>query len=434
MALVRLLLFCRFLLSAFIAAYAASATSQVIHFPGMELTRIPAQFRYPMYLTAPAGDSRLFVVEKEGRVQVVQRDGTKAEFLNIAGLVNSEGERGLLGLAFDPNFASNRHFYVDYIDATTRNTTIARYTVSATNPNLVDPASARVVFTVPQPQSGSGNRSHKAGWVGFRPGEPNNLYIATGDGGTKNTAQNLSDNLGKILRIDIRQDEFPGEDRNYGIPSRNPFVGRNGNDEIWAYGFRNPYRASFDQVTGRFFVADVGEGQREEVDLGVAGGNYGWPIWEGTAGNPPKPPDNVDPIFEYPHTTTARAAVIGGYVYRGGAISALEGKYIFGDFVRGNVSALEYDGSPVTEGEVLTLITDLGAYSINSFGQDGFGALYLTTWGGAAPIYRIAAAVPEPSTYALLVAGLTLLFGARLRRRIVIRPSGSSNGSDIAYH
>jgi glucose/arabinose dehydrogenase len=289
----------------------------------LETRLVASGFSQPLFVGAPAGDARLFIVEKGGRILVRQPDGPVSTFLNIgssgANLIDTSGERGLLGLAFDPNFARPGSpgfgaFYVNYVDRTSLNTVVARYQVSAGNPNLANASSRQTVITVPQP---SGLDNHKAGWIGFRPGEPDNLYVATGDGGSgndpANRAQNPSDNLGKMLRINVRGDDFAADaNRNYSIPSTNPFVGRAGNGEIWAYGLRNPYRNSFDRRTGDLWIADVGQNTREEIDFEPAsfagGANYGWRLREGTIATPtgsppvggPRPADNVDPVVPLP--------------------------------------------------------------------------------------------------------------------------------------
>ncbi|MDB6149328.1 MAG: hypothetical protein JWQ44_776 [Chthoniobacter sp.] len=390
----------------------------------LSLGLVSGGFNQPVFATAPAGDSRLFVVEKGGTIDIVQNGAVlPTPFLNISGILNASGERGLLGLAFDPAYATNGRFYVNYIDATTLNTVVARYQVSPTNPNLANPASAQTIITIAQP---AGRSNHKAGWIDFRPGEPGNLYIATGDGGAsndpENRAQNLNDNLGKILRIDVS-----GSTAGYSIPAGNPFAGTTaGNDEIWAYGLRNPFRNSFDRANGNFYIADVGQDTREEIDFALgtsAGGlNFGWRAREGSGDNPgvgdAAPANAVGPIFDYLHSAqpSGAASITGGYVYRGTAIPGLQGTYFFGDFLSGQINSFTYDGLSLTNFQNRTPQLDpsgtrLGGSVLASFGQDATGELYVVDISGE--LYKI---IPEPSS-ALLLASGGLLACARQRRR-----------------
>jgi glucose/arabinose dehydrogenase len=355
----------------------------------LDTVLVGSGFDQPVALTAPAGDSRLFIVEKAGRIQVMA-NGASSTYLDISAQVDAEGERGLLGLAFDPNFAANGRFYVNYIDK----------------------------FSITQP---AGLSNHKAGWIGFRPGDGGNLYIATGDGGggndPNNNAQNLSSNLGKMLRI------TPQAGGGYTVPADNPFVGAAGNDEIWAYGLRNPYRNSFDRASGDFWIADVGQGLREELDFeaaGTAGGrNYGWRAREGSIDNPnvsdPAPANAIDPLFDYAHGAMG-GTVIGGYVYRGEGEAGLDGTYFFGDFNSGKIFSLRETGGAVGSfmDRTAELGTPFGGFTLSAFGEDGAGNLYVMGLDGN--VYRFAAAVPEPATWASLGLGLGLL-GWRLRRR-----------------
>lgn len=389
----------------------------------LDLTLFASGFDTPVYLTAPAGDPRLFVVEKAGRIMVVD-GGVTSTYLDIRSLVNNAGERGLVGLAFDPNFATNGRLFVDYIDnSTNRNTVVAMYTAASASAGSVDPTTAKTILTVEQP---AGSTIHKAGWIGFRPGEPGNLYIATGDGGPGaddplNNAQRLTNNLGAILRV------TPQAGGGYTVPTSNPFVGVFGNDEIWAYGLRNPYRNSFDRMSGDFWIADVGQGLREEVNFeagSFAGGaNYGWRVREGSIGNPnvsdPVPAGAVDPFFEYAHDGSGKA-IIGGYVYRGGAVPGLDGTYFFGDFVTGEIFSGRKDGASFIE--FMTHTSPFDVFGLSSFGEDGFGGLYAVGLNGE--IYQIAAGVPEPSTYALMAVGLALL--AVMARRRAIHATAAS--------
>jgi glucose/arabinose dehydrogenase len=368
-------------------------------------TQIGSGYTQPVFLTAPVGDSRLFVVEKGGLVKV-QQGGSVSTWLDISTQVDTTGERGLLGLAFDPNFTSNGRFYVDYIDKTTLNTVVASYTVNGSG--AVDMGSAKTILTVAQP---AGRSNHKAGWIGFNAADPGHLYIATGDGGSSNdpdnNAQNLNSNLGKLLRV------TPGANGGYTVPTDNPFVGVAGNDEIWAYGLRNPYRNSFDRQTGDLWIGDVGQGAREEVNFASAaaglgrGANYGWRVREGTIATPgisdPTPPNLTEPLFDYGRDVGG--TVIGGYVYRG-ADASLNGKYVFGDYVTGDIWS--YSGGTRTE-----LDSPFAGFQLTSFGEGGDGSLYAVGIDGN--IYLLAAAVPEPTSALLLALGLAA--GGLLTRR-----------------
>jgi glucose/arabinose dehydrogenase len=399
-----------------------------------------AGFSTPLFLTAPAGDPRLFVVEKGGAIKV-RSGGVWSTFLDIGPAVNSDGERGLLGLAFDPGFATNGYFYVYYNDrTTTRNSVVTRYQVSATDPDRGDLATAHRILTIAQQAPEAEHRTHKAGWIGFRPGEPDHLYIASGDGGPgndpSNNAQTLGTQLGKILRVDIRNDAFPAEQMvNYAIPAGNPFAGGAPDDDaVWAYGLRNPFRNSFDRQTGDLWIADVGQNAREELDFeaapGAGGRNYGWRVFEGTILTPgvgdPAIVGTTAPIFEYPHSgaDSLGSSIIGGYVYRGGAVQGLDGTYFFGDNVSGRIFSLR-----LVNGQVVGLTertaefgVPFAARELTSFGEDGFGGLYVMGLNGE--VFLIAAGVPEPSTYALLALGLLGVVAVARRRTGAHRSAG----------
>ncbi|MEO6279462.1 PQQ-dependent sugar dehydrogenase [Roseateles sp.] len=370
-------------------------------------TLIGSAFEQPVFLASTASDSRLFVVEKTGRVKVLGSSDPTA-WLDLSTQVNTDGERGLLGLAFDPNFSTNQRIYVDYIDKTTLATVVASYTLGANG--KPDTSTAKTIISIDQV---GGFSNHKAGWIGFSSADPGNLYIATGDGGSANdpngNAQNLNSNLGKLLRI------TPNAAGSYTVPTDNPFVGVAGNDEIWAYGLRNPYRNSFDRATGDLWIADVGQGAREEVDFAAAasglgrGANYGWRLREGTIATPgvggAKPADNVDPLYDYGRDLGG--SIIGGYVYRGGADASLQGKYIFGDYLSGSIWAL-------SGGTATALVSPFGPGELTSFGEGSDGALYALGINGS--VYLLAAAVPEPAPAALLAVGLMAYSLIRRRR------------------
>ena len=401
-----------------ILAIAALVAGTAVSGPvgALQSTLLPQSFDTPVFLTAPAGDARLFVVEKAGRIQLID-NGVVSTYLDLSGQVNSAGERGLLGLAFDPDFGNNHRFYVNYID-TSFNTVVSAFTAPSAGAASVDIATGQTVLSIAQP---AGRDNHKAGWIGFRPTDPGRLYVATGDGGSgddpDNLAQDLNSNLGKILRV------TPSAGGGYSVPQDNPFVGVAGNDEIWAYGLRNPYRNSFDRLSGDFWIADVGQNAREEVNLelnGAAGGaNYGWRAREGSVDNPAVPDASpagaLDPFFEYAHGTFGQS-VIGGYVYRGSAEPGLDGSYFFGDFVSGRIFTLRADAGGVIDVTERTaeLGTPFGAFELSSFGEDGLGNLYAMGVNGQ--VVLIAAAVPEPSTWAMLLAG-TVLLGTLAARR-----------------
>jgi len=390
-------------------------------------------FNRPVFLTAPIGDPRLFVVERSGTIKIVENGAVSGKFLDISGQVTSDsGERGLLGLAFDPNYTTNHRFYVDYIDNTSaHNTIIASYVA---NGNAANPSSQRTILTIPQ----TTESNHKAGWIGFRPGEANNLYIATGDGGGSNdqfhNGQNQQSLLGKILRIDVNQ---PANGPPYTIPAGNASGGA---PEIWASGVRNPYRNSFDRANGNFYIADVGEQAREEIDLVRAGtdpkhpggANFGWPVREGTIDGPQSLPlgasfsDYTGPIYDYSHNGGS-AAIIGGYVYRGAAMPELDGTYFFGDFITGQIWSVRVnpDGSFIAgtlTDRTAELLGGHGFGALTSFGEDGFGNLYIVDYGSGdlvAKDGRIFALVPEPSTFALLAPALIVLLWFSRRRSAV---------------
>ncbi len=330
---------------------------------------------------APDGSGRLFVVEQQGTIRVIQDELlVSTPFLDITDRVSFSGEMGLLGLAFHPDFAQNRRFFVNYTStAGTLHSVIAEYLAAAADPNLADPGES-VVLTVDQPFA-----NHNGGQLAFGP--DGYLYIALGDGGgagdPSGNGQNLSTLLGKLLRIDV-DSASP-----YAVPADNPFVGQAGAGEIWAYGLRNPWRFSFDRLTGQLFLGDVGQGDFEEVDVITPGGNFGWNIMEGNHCYPP-PSDTCDmtgltlPIAEYSHDEGR--SITGGFVYRGPLIAQLRGTYVFGDFVGGNIWGLDEE-SPGVWTRSLLLATSL---SINSFGQDGAGELYVLDYNGA--VFRLRAA------------------------------------------
>lgn len=409
----------------FATVFAGIAFAQTV--PALQTRIVATGLDQPLFATAPVGDSRLFIVEKGGLIKILE-NGTvlPTPFLDLSGSVDTRGERGLLGMTFDPNFVDNRRFYVNYIDKTTLNTVVATYQASTAQPNVANAASAQIVITIAQ----TGFSNHKAGWIGFRPGEANNLYIGTGDGGSRddpdNRAQNLKDNLGKMLRVDVVADRFPNDTTQYGYanPDGNLANGNPGiNPEIYAYGLRNPYRNSFDRETGALYIADVGQDNREEINIGSAGANYGWRVFEGTQVNFPndtQPSNHTPPIFEYDHNGLG-ASITGGYVYRGSLIDGLQGTYFFADFVTDQIMSFRFIGSGITEltDRAAELLSPIGISGrISSFGEDGFGNLYLVSLNGQIGMIT---AIPEPESYAMMLAGMILVM-LWVRRRNTAAP------------
>jgi glucose/arabinose dehydrogenase len=387
-------------------------------------------FSQSLYVTAPAGDNRLFVVEKGGAIRVVSNGSTLATpFLDLSTQVNTDGERGLLGLAFDPDYASSGRFYVNYVDKTTLNTVVARYTVANPLSNVANAGSAQQIISITQP----GFNNHKGGWISFRPGDTRNLYIGTGDGGSGNdpfnNGQNTASLLGKMLRIDVS-----GSGSGYAIPSDNPFVGQAGvREEIWATGLRNPWRNSFDRDTGDFWIADVGQGVREEVDFESitddGGHNYGWRLREGTVATPGvggNAPGLTDPVFDYTHQSAGGPgdAITGGYVFRGAGVGDAQGRYFFGDFVSNRVFSFQPGAggtfSDLRE-ETTALLGGTGLGGLASFGEDGLGNLYLVGINGV-----IVVMVPEPAGWISLLIGLGLMTGLLSRNRKAARDQTST--------
>jgi hypothetical protein len=361
----------------------------------LRLEQVNASLAFPVFLTAPPGDTlRLFVVEKGGAVKVIDRASGNviATFLNISNLLPNPlgNEQGLLGLAFDPQYATNRRFYVSYTD-TAGNSVIARYLADPNNPNVALGAADLIIMTMVQPFT-----NHNGGMIAFGPAD-DLLYIGFGDGGgsgdPNNRAQNTGDLLGKLLRIDINVDDFPADQmRNYGIPTGNPFVGVAGADEIWSIGLRNPWRFSFDLQTGDLYIADVGQDNWEEVNASTApnagiGINYGWRIMEGL--HCFSPSTNCDmtnltrPVVEYDHTQGC--SITGGYVYRGIAVPALQGTYFYGDFCARFVRSFKLVNGMATEQASWPALNPGG--NITSFGEDAAGELYIMTSAGG--LFRI---------------------------------------------
>jgi glucose/arabinose dehydrogenase len=344
------------------------------------LTRVAGGFAQPLAIThAGDGSGRLFVAEQGGAIRILRNGAVSpVPFLDISGLVTPNGgEQGLLGVAFPPGFAARGSFYVNYTDRTgIGNTVIARFGLTA-NPDVADAASLAPLLGIAQPFA-----NHNGGQLAFGP--DGFLYIGSGDGGSGGdplgNGQSLATLLGKVLRIDVLSGATP-----YGIPPGNPF-----GNEIWAYGLRNPWRFSFDRLTGDLYLADVGQALVEEIDFqpagSGAGANYGWNIMEGSRcfGSDVCVSAGLTlPVTEYLHGS-GDCSVTGGYVYRGSS-PALQGVYFYGDFCSGRIWGLQRSGSAWTS----TLLADT-ALAISTFGEDEAGELYVADYA-TGDVYRIGA-------------------------------------------
>ncbi len=332
----------------------------------------------PLYLAAPPGDPRLFIVEQAGRIRIVQSGQLLAQpFLDITSRVSSGGERGLLSVAFHPGYAANGYFYVDYTDLN-GDTRVERYAVSA-DPDIADPNSAKPILFVAQPYA-----NHNGGLIMF--GSDGMLYIGMGDGGAggdpQNRAQNRDSLLGKLLRIDVDRGDP------YAVPSDNPFAGGGGRGEIWAIGLRNPWRFAFDRPAGLLYLADVGQNLWEEVNVVPArqgGLNYGWNTMEGAHcyTNPSCTTTGlVLPAIEYGHA--AGCSIIGGFVYRGSRSPALAGQYFYSDYCTGFLYSFTYANGAVRR---QTRWNVSGVGNVFSFGEDSAGEIYILSADGN--VYRI---------------------------------------------
>ena len=380
--------------------------------------RVASGLSSPLYGTFAPGDTdRMFLVEQgnagTARIKVLDLNTNSvlaSPFLTISGM-STGGERGLLGLAFDPDYANNGHFYIygSFPGGGNHRSIIRRYSVQGdpATSNTADPASAFQVMSFNQPFS-----NHNGGWIGFNPTSSDPyLYIATGDGGSANDPQNNSQDitnnrLGKMLRIDVSRDDFPASAAsNYGIPATNPFVGVTGDDEIWSYGLRNHWRNSFDRATGDLWIGDVGQNAREEINWQPAdspgGENWGWRVKEGlncfdnsqAGGNPPCNFNGFsDPVYTYSHNSGQFGgfSVTGGYVYNG-SVSQYEGLYFFADFVTNNIWTIDPHAENIQtsvirrNGELPTNIS--GFNGISSFAEDADGEMYVFSFNGN--IFRV---------------------------------------------
>jgi glucose/arabinose dehydrogenase len=349
------------------------------------LSEVVSNLQSPTWLTAPSGDTRLFVLERPGRVRIVENGNVLAlPFLDIGGRVFTGGEGGLLSMAFDPQFARNGYFYIYYTDPQ-QNIVIERFTASS-NPNLADPTSSLVILRIPHPNF----TNHFGGQVVFGP--DGFLYLGTGDGGGAGdplgNGQNLNSLLGKLLRLDV---SAASAGQPYAIPASNPYgnqAGRRG--EIWAAGLRNPWRFSFD--ASQLYLSDVGQDRREEVNINAvdaAGLNYGWNTMEGTLCYNASTCNRSGltlPAFEYDHGTNEvnGCSITGGFVYRGRALPELVGRYFYSDYCGGYLKSFLASGAGISEQRDWSVS---GIGNVISLGQDGQGELYLLTSRGN--VYRI---------------------------------------------
>ena len=347
---------------------------------GVRLVQI-GKFDQPVYLTGPPGDPhRVFVVQKTGQIIVVVNGHARSRpFLNITGLVTSTGqEQGLLGLVFAPDYARSGRFYVAYTIAN-NDVRVAEYRRAGHNPDTADPSSAQTVITVAHPYA-----NHNGGQLQFGP--DGDLYFGIGDGGSEGDPMNFGQNTGvldgKIIRIQ------PRPNGGYSIPKSNPFVGKRGKrPEIWAYGFRNPWRFSFDRKTGDLAIADVGQDKEEEIDFqsrgARAGANYGWSVWEGDRRNKPgTAPGAIRPVLVTLHSD-GNCAIIGGYVVRDPSLS-LYGRYVYGDLCKPGIRSVKLSRGHASGDRA----TGLSVPEMSSFGQDSRGRVYAVSLNG--PVYRLA--------------------------------------------
>ena len=327
-------------------------------------------FDSPVEITN-AGDSRLFVVQKGGLIRILNSNGSinTTPFLNLSTLISSDGERGLLGLAFHPNYAANGYFYVNYTN-TSGNTVIARYSVNSGNPDIAN-ITGTILMTISQPYTNHNGGSIKFGADGY-------LYIGMGDGGSGgdpgNRAQNINENLGKMLRIDVNSTISPF----YTSPATNPYVGVAGNDEIWAIGLRNPWKFSFNRLNGDLWIADVGQGAIEEINkivnpLPNTGINFGWRCYEGnstynTSGCAPSSTMTF-PFAQYARSGGA-CSVTGGYFYTGSTYPNFQNKYFFTDYCDDKIRMVNSAG-------VITTTTSFSGNNFVTFGEDMNGELYI---------------------------------------------------------
>jgi len=353
----------------------------------LELESFASGFNRPVNIKH-AGDDRLFVVEQDGIIKIVNSDGTveTTNFLDIDNIVGSTGnEQGLLGLAFHPNFATNGYFFVNYTN-NSGDTVISRFSRIGVDPTIADPNSELIILTYSQPYT-----NHNGGELQFGP--DGYLYISSGDGGSggdpQNNSQNLNSLLGKLLRIDVNNSSASNP---YTIPADNPFVGNaSARDEIWAYGLRNPWKFSFDSANDDLWIADVGQNAREEINQiasTAAGLNYGWRCYEGNSSynlsGCPSSSTMTFPVSEYSHSG-GRCSITGGYVYRGSTYPNLVGSYLFGDVCSQEIGYLKFENGSWN--------STFESFSGNwvAFGEDINGELYVSNLSGS--VFKISDAL-----------------------------------------
>ncbi|MCB1184541.1 PQQ-dependent sugar dehydrogenase [bacterium] len=378
----------------FAAALAMTATAEAA------VVEAISSLDRPVRLVAPEGDARLFVAQRAGLVRVFDQQGVQLDtYLDLTGQTTTEGERGLLGLAFAPDYATSGRCYVCYTDLA-GDLNVARFTVSAGDPDQADAASQEVILTVAQPGT-----EHNGGHIEFGP--DGMLYVSLGDGeygnDPGNRAQDMQQLLGKMLRLDV------SGATGYAIPADNPYVGSAPLDEIWSTGLRNPWGFSFDRLTGDLYITDVGEDQYEEINIQPAGSdggeNWGWRLMEGPNCHVPSSGCEGlgldEPAYAYTHSGGSlwRCAIAGGYVYRGSNLPSLQGRFFFSDYCSRQIWSLDWTES----GGVGTVIDHsaemsppLGYQTVASLGQDGFGELYVLDYDGGSAFRIIGATSPVP--------------------------------------
>ena len=365
---------------------------------GFTVQRVGTGFVEPVFLTAfPDGSGRVLVVERAGRIRLLDpASGAIAAtpFLDVTGEVAFDGERGLLSVALTPDFMTSGRAYV-FLTATDGTIELRRYLAAGAGRTALGRSSGDRLLAIAHPRT-----NHNGGWLGFGP--DGLLYMATGDGGGANdpdaNGQNRATLLGKMLRLDVSRDDFPADpNRDYGIPPGNPFANSGGAPEVWLFGLRNPYRNSFDRATGELWIGDVGQGAVEEIDrvqTAQGGLNFGWPLFEGTLPFLGSNPAGITmPVAQYGHGSGPLQgnSITGGFVYRG-PVEALQGLYVFADFVSGNIWSVPIANLPSGSTAPSSAFTNRNAAfapnagtlsNVTSFGEDEAGNLYIVTFGGS---------------------------------------------------